>query len=716
MKHNILLAAILSIATFASCTSQKDYTSYVDPFIGIGAHGHVFVGASIPFGAVQVGPTSIPRGWDWCSGYHESDSTVIGFAMTHINGTGIGDLCDVNVLPVVGNEIIYTREGIADKADRTCEICTPGYYSVPLKKSGVKCEMTSTDHVGFLKFAFPADAADKGIVFNLQDGGNTDAPNVESAINVIDETHISGYRFSHGWAKNQKLYFAAEFSEPFSANTNPAQNYYRFDFDASNVDVKVSISPNSEDLAMNSLAQELPGWNFKTVRKDAVKAWNSELSKIDIDGCTADQRTIFYTSFYHSMIEPAHFDDYGTDHEYTVLSLWDVYRAWVPLFTIIHAEKENDYINTFLNIFDRQGKLPVWHLYGNETNCMIGTPAIPVVADAILKGFDGFDAERAYAAMKSTAMNPERFQNYRIEGGYIPSDVCHHAPVAQDLEYCLSDWAMAQAALKLGHTEDYEYFLERSKTYKIHFDPETGFMRGVNTDGSFYEPFNPFFSNHSHSDYCEGNGWQYAFLVPHDYEGLCECFKEYKGYTGEDTTGREALLQKLDSLFLVSSVIEGENASPDITGLIGQYAHGNEPSHHTVYMYCYAGEPWKTADLVRQICTELYTTATDGVCGNEDCGQMSAWYILSSLGFYQIEPAGGRFFFGSPLFGKASLKLDGGKTFTIIANNNSDENRYIQSVKLNGEPFAQAWIDYADIMAGGTLEFEMGSEKVLWYE
>ncbi|MCQ2143332.1 MAG: GH92 family glycosyl hydrolase [Bacteroidales bacterium] len=710
-----ILSAIFSIAFLAACNARCDYTRFVDPYIGTAAHGHVFVGASVPFGAVQVGPTSVPRDWDWCSGYHVSDSTVIGFAHTHIGGTGVGDLCDINVLPVVGTDIEYNRAGIADKADRTREVCDPTYYSVPLLKSGVKCEMTATDHVSFIRFAFPKKADDKAIIFNLQDGGNTDSPDVQSAICIIDSTHFVGYRYSHGWAKNQQIYFAAEFSKPFISKSQHEMNYYRFDFDDSEVDVKVSISPTASTMALITLYKELPGWDFDATREAARAAWNEELSKIDISGCTKDQRTVFYTSFYHSMIDPAHFNDYGTEPEYTVLSLWDTYRAWAPLFTIIHPEKESGFINTFLKIFDNQGKLPVWHLYGNETDCMIGTPAIPIVADAVLKGFEGIDYERAYKAMKSTAMNPERNQNFRIEGDYIPSDLCDFAPVAFDLEYCLSDWALAQAALKLGYQEDYEYFLRRSKTYKVHFDPKTGHMRGVNTDGSFTEPFSPSYSNHTHSDYCEGNGWQYTFLVPHDYEGLCECFSHYEGYTGDDTTGREALIQKLDSLFIVSPEIEGENASMDITGLIGQYAHGNEPSHHTVYLYCYAGEPWKTADLTRRICDELYTTAPDGICGNEDCGQMSAWYILTAMGFYQIEPAGGRYFFGSPLFKEMKLRLPEGRSLDIIARNNSDKNRYIQSITLNGEPLRQAWIDYADLMAGGELVYEMGSEPALWY-
>jgi len=711
-----IFSLIIPIVAAVSCSNNVDYTSYVDTSIGTGEHGHVFVGASVPFGAVQVGPTSVPRGWDWCSGYHASESSVIGFAFTHISGTGIGDLCDINILPVTGNNITYTREGIADTADRTREVSTPEYYSVPLINSGVYCQMTASDHCGIIHFTFPSDAESKSLVFNLQDGGNTDSDDVESGFELIDPTHAVGYRYSHGWAPDQKIYFAAEFSQPVGECSIEADNYYRIPLVSGNeITVNLSISPVSSKNASDNLSAELTGKDFDTVKSAARQAWNRELSKVDIKTDDEQKRKVFYTAFYHSMIEPAHFNDCTAPVRYTVLSLWDTYRAWVPLFTILHPEKVNDFINTFLDIYDKQGKLPVWHLYGNETNCMIGTPGIPVVSDAILKGFEGFDYEKAFQAMKASALNPERGQGERMQYGYIPSDLFTDAPVAYDMEYALSDWALAQAAQKLGHQDDYEYFIERSKTYKKHFDPQTGFVRGLKTDGTWTEPFSPCFSNHFFSDYCEGNAWQYTWLVPHDFEGLCECFKTYKNYTGTDTTGREALLQKLDSLFVVSSVVEGENASPDISGLIGQYAHGNEPSHHTTYMYCFAGQPYKTADLVSRISRELYSATSDGICGNEDCGQMSAWYIISAMGFYQIEPAGGRFFFGTPLFDEMTIKVGENKTFKIKASGLSESSRYIRGINLNGQPYTKAWIDYADIMAGGEIEYLMSSELGTWY-
>jgi len=712
-----LISLVLPLVAIVSC-NNTDYTAFVDPFIGSGGHGHVCVGASVPFGAVQVGPTSIPRDWDWCSGYHESDSSVVGFSFTHLSGTGIGDLCDINILPVAGTDVTTSREGIADTADRSQEVCTPGFYSVPLIKSGVLCQMTATDHCGVIKFVFPQDNQDRCLVFNLKDGGNTDSDSVKTGLEFLNPCQVVGFRFSHGWAPDQKVFFAAELSEPIKENfISEDGDYYFATFKKSvkEITIKLSISPVSSRYAILNLDAETKDVDFETVKSQARQAWNAELSKVDVKSENLQNKKIFYTSLFHSMIQPSHFSDSGKSVRYSSLSLWDTYRAWAPLFTILHPEKENDYINSFLDIFDKQGKLPIWHLYGNETNCMVGTPAVPIVSDAILKGFDGFDHEKAFQAMKASSLNPERGQGARMEYGFIPSDIFTEAPVAYEMEYALSDWALAQAAKKLGHEDDYQYFIERSKSYKRHFDPETGFMRGVKSDGSWTEPFSPFFSNHFFSDYCEGNGWQYTWLVPHDFEGLCECFKSYKNYTGSDTTGREALLQKLDSLFVVSSVVEGENASPDISGLIGQYAHGNEPSHHTTYMYCYAGQPYKTADLVSRICKELYSATADGICGNEDCGQMSAWYVLSAMGFYQIEPAGGRYFFGTPLFDEMKIKVGDKKTFVIKASGLSEDSRYIRKIKLNGEPYTKAWIDYADIMAGGKIEFTMSSEPGTWY-
>lgn len=746
-KFLTFLAISSAISVVASCsgnTAGENFTQYVDTHIGTGGHGHVFVGANVPFGLVQLGPTSIPQVWDWCSGYHESDSTVIGFSHTHLSGTGIGDLFDITVMPVVG-EVTYARgteedplSGMWSYADRSREVSVPGYYSVPLTRYGITAEMTATARVGFHRYTFPA-SDEAAIVFDLENGGCWDKA-TDTYIEAIDGTSksaIRGWRYSVGWANDQRIFFYAEFSKPFENieiieregvrdgdMVMDMPRYARLDFKAAEGEqilVKVALSPVSMDGAKANMQAELSGWDFDLAAKAADKAWNEELGKIRIETKDETARETFYTALYHTMVAPSVFCDVdgsyrGADaamHQpegftnYTTFSLWDTYRAAMPLFSIIHPEKENDVVNTMVRIFDHQGKLPVWHLMGCETDCMVGNPGIPPVADAILKGYDGFDRKHAYEAMKVSAMRPDRGQDLRMKYGYIPCDLFNEA-VAYDMEYALADWAVAQVAAKLaeeesdpavkaGYEKDYEYFLDRSHSYRNFFDPQTGFMRGKNEKGDFRTPFNPFSSEHRADDYCEGNAWQYTWLVPHDFDGLVECFGS-----------KEALLSKLDSLFTVSSAVEGGETSPDISGLIGQYAHGNEPSHHVLYFYTVAGQPWKTAEKVRQVLTELYHAEPDGLSGNEDVGQMSAWYVLSSLGFYQVEPAGGRYWFGSPLFDKAEINVAGG-TFTVIAENNSPENIYIQSITLNGKPYTKSFIDFRDISAGGTLTFKMGA-------
>lgn len=690
-----LLTSALFALALVSCSKQVDYTAFVDTSIGTGGHGHVFVGANVPFGAVQLGPTSVPQSWDWCSGYHVSDSTVIGFSHTHLSGTGIGDLFDVTILPVKGTIDDYSREAIADKAIREKEISVPGYYSVPLQNADVLCEMTATERVGLSRYIFSSSEA--SLLFNLRNGGCWDRA-YDVDIQVVDDTHIVGHRHSHGWANDQKLWFAAEFSAPFTC-TEATPMHWRFDFPGSTeVLVKVALSPASEDAAVANMAAELPGWNFEAVKSEAKARWNAQLSKIKIDTDDAEARTIFYTALYHSMIAPSLYCDCGEPERYTTFSLWDTYRAAHPLYSIIHPDRLDGVINSFLDAYDRQGDLPVWHLMGCETDCMVGNPGVCVTADAMLKGFKGFDPAKAYEAMKRSATTPDRGQDLRMKYGFIPCDL-YNEGIANDMEYAIADWAIAQVALQRGENEDYEYYLKRSQSYRNYFDPSTRFMRGRMSDGSFRKDFNPFFAQHRKNDYCEGNAWQYTWLVPHDFEGLLDCFGS-----------SEALVGKLDSLFVVSSQLDGDNASKDISGLIGQYAHGNEPSHHIVYFYTLAGQPWKTADLLRRIYSEMYKVSPDGLCGNEDVGQMSAWYILSTMGIYQVEPAGGRYYFGSPLFKSAEIALPDGKSFRIVAENNSDSNRYIQSVELNGRPYERNFICYEDIMAGGELRFVMGSE------
>ena len=715
-----LLALCLVLSPVLSCTPDTDFNSFVDTTIGTGGHGHVFYGANVPFGAVQLGPTSVPQSWDWCSGYHVSDSSLIGFSHTHLSGTGIGDLFDITVMPVNTASIEYTRKGMAVTTDRASERCTPGYYAVRVPQYGVSAELTATERVGFHRYHWDEAGSDNAIVIDLENGGCWDKVTA-SSIETLSDCSLHGYRFSTGWSKDQKTWFAAEFSRPFASVEKVGDHHYRFNFPGCrDVMLKVALSPDSSEAAGRNMACELPGWDFDAVRGQAAGKWNAALGKVAIETKDEDARKIFYTALYHTMTVPSLYSDCGEPDRYTTFSLWDTYRAQMPLMTILHPEMMADIVNTFLEIYDRQGDLPVWHLMGCETDCMVGNPGIPVVADAILKDFGGFDADKAYEAMKATALTPDRGQDLRMKYGWIPSDLFGES-VAYDMEYAIADWALAQVAEKRGDDAAYGQFIRRSKSYARHFDPQSGFMRGVDSKGRFSEPFNPFGASHRANDYCEGNAWQYTWLVPHDFRGLCDCFALRDGfqvdsrYVDLKRLGRDALLHKLDSLFTVSSALEGEHVSPDISGMIGQYAHGNEPSHHTVYFYTMAGKPWKTADLVRRICTELYSATPDGLCGNEDAGQMSAWYILSAMGFYQVEPAGGRYWFGSPLFDRVSIDLGEGRTFIVSAPCNSPENKYIQSITLNGRPYTKPYIEYRDIMAGGELVLGMGPQPKLWY-
>lgn len=739
-KKSLLFVPVLSLCLASCGSSQKgqemeDLTQFVDPRIGTGGHGHVFYGANVPYGFIQLGPTSIPQSWDWVSGYHVSDSTVIGFPHTHLSGTGIGDLHDINVMPVVG-EVTYSRgdassyeTGLWSYSDRSKEVVTPGYYRTHLSRYNVDVELTATKRVGFHKYTFLGNES-PAIVFDMVNGGCWDKT-TEAVIRVVNDSTVSGYRYSKGWADDQRVFFRAEFSRKFDNvefivndsvregdMAKGAQLFARVNFAAGNqepVYMKVALSPTSEEGAQLNMQTELSGWDFEKTIADAKAAWNKELNKVKVYTTDEASKKIFYTSLYHTLFAPSEFCDvngdyYGADKQmhkgegfvnYTTFSLWDTYRAAQPLMTILHPEKMSDIINTMLHIHQQQGKLPVWHLMGCETNCMVGNPGVPVVADAILKDIKGFDTELAFKALKESSMLPERGMEHRIEYGFIPADKMTEA-IAYDMEYAIADWAVAQAAQKLGKQEDYEYFLKRSKSYKNYFDASTGFMRGKMLDGSWRSPFSPYASSHREDDYCEGNAWQYTWLVPHDVEGLVECFGS-----------KEAFVNKLDSLFLANGDM-GEASSLDISGLIGQYAHGNEPSHHTVYLYTLVGQPWKTADRIKEILHTMYTDQPDGLSGNEDVGQMSAWYILSSFGFYQVEPAGGKFVFGYPNFDKVEITVPAGK-FVIERENKGQQNNYIQGIVLNGTEYKKPWIEYTDIMKGGELKFLMGDEPVVWY-
>lgn len=701
----IFLTAAVALATIFSVSAQ-DYTQYVNPFIGTGGHGHVFLGANVPFGNIQAGPTQKKQGWDWCSGYHYSDSTVIGFGQMHLSGTGIGDLGDVSLLPMTNPS---QREV---KFSHRAEYVRPGYYSVMLA-SGIRVELTATQRVAFHRYSFPADATKGYIALNLAQGIGWDKMTSCKFKQESDKT-ITGFRMSEGWAKDQRVYFVAEFSEPVKLEENERDTIGIFSVASTNQPllVKVGISAVSVENARENLQQELPGWNFASVVAKANADWNRELSKIAIK--TQDERAkrIFYTALYHTMIAPSVFSDVNGEYrgadgkthkgdftDYTTFSLWDTYRAAFPLMTLIQPEMQRDLAETMLHIFKQQGKLPVWHLMGNETDCMVGNPGIPVLVDIALKGFN-VDKKAVFEAVKASAMRDERGMGLLKKYGYIPCDLDpEKETVAKGLEYALADACIAKLAKQLGKTEDYKYFSKRSQSYRdFYFDKQTKFMRGVTSDHKFREPFDPFSTVHRQDDYTEGNAWQYVWLVPHDVHGLVAAFG-----------GEKPFVSKLDSLFIVNGDM-GADASPDITGLIGQYAHGNEPSHHILYMYNYVGQPWKGADKIRYVLANLYHDDFDGLSGNEDVGQMSAWYILSSVGFYQVDPAGGRYVFGSPLFDEATLNVGNGKTFRVVAHNNSSENKYIQSAKLNGKPYTRSYIDFKDIVRGGTLEFVMGNK------
>jgi len=729
----IVALNLLFVQSFATprTDSIPSFTRYADPYIGTGFHGHVFMGANTPFGAVQLGPVNLSEGWDWCSGYHYSDSTIIGFSHTHLSGTGIGDLGDILLMPATGDVIISKGSLKNPAAGNTSlfshkeETARPGYYSVRLQRYNIKAELTASTRVGFHQYTFPASES-AHIVIDLVQGIGWDRP-VDTYIKQLNDSTIAGYRFSKGWAADQRIYFTAVFSKPFKKLTLYKNKTERAGIVLAGdsvkavahfstvrgemIQVKVGISPVSTENALQNIVTEIPGWDFDKVKTAADAAWNNELGKIAIQTNDTARRRIFYTALYHTMIAPSVFNDnngdyYGTDKQVhphasftnlTTFSLWDVYRAAAPLYTILHNEKVSDVINSMLAVYQQQGRLPVWHLMGNETNTMPGNSATQVIADAYIKGIKGFDTALAYEAVKQTAMLDLRGLYYVKKSGYIPADSMVES-VAMGLEYAIADACIAQMAKRMGKQEDYMYFSKRGNYYKNYFDSSTGFVRGRLAENKWREPFSPFVSRHMKDDFSEGNAWQYTWLVPQDVEGLMRLLG-----------GEKKFIAKLDALFTQQGEM-GKEASADITGLIGQYAHGNEPGHHITYLYMFAGQPWKTADKIRYITDSLYTDKPDGICGNEDVGQMSAWYIWSALGFYPVNPANGVYVFGSPVINDAVIKLPGEKRFHLLVKNNSPLNKYIQRVTLNARPYTKSFILHQDMMAGGEMTIEMGDK------
>lgn len=667
------------------------------------------MGANVPFGLVQLGPTEPTRGWDWCSGYYYDDDELIGFGHMHLSGTGIGCLGDVAFLPVKDFKQTSTR------FKHEAEKVHPGYYSVQLTDPNVLVELTATERCGFHRYTFK-NGAKAQLALDLSQCIGWDKLN-DCLLTQESATRLTGFRRSNGWAADRRIYFSIDFSQPVTVHRLDSMERVVVSV-ADNTKpllVKVALSPVSIDKAKLNMQAELAGWDFDAAVKQADEAWNRELARIEIQTNDRTKKRIFYTAMYHLMTSCSKFNDVDREYRgadgkvhkadftnYTTLSLWDTYRAAHPLMTVAFPEMQRDFAQTFLNIYKQQGRLPVWHLMGSETDCMVGNPGAIVLADLTMKGFVE-DKELALEALKATQMKDIRSLGLLKEHGYIPWNLePENETVAKALEYCAADDGVAKVAKLLGKKDDYEYFFNRSRSYKKYYDPETRFLRAVDTDGKFRLPFNPFFAEHRTNDYTEGNAWQYTFLVPHDVKGLIKLF-------GSD----KAFMSKLDSLFFVEGWA-GDNASPDMSGMTGQYAHGNEPSHHVIYMYNYAGRPDKAAPLLRKMLNEMYLDQPDGLSGNEDVGQMSAWYILSSVGLYQVDPVGGRFVIGSPLFDKATVNVGAGKTFTVVAKNNSDKNIYVQSARLNGKTLKNSYVDFNDIRHGGTLELVMGPKPSKW--
>lgn len=735
-KYLIILSAILIVScakkTETLTSKNENVSSYVDPFIGTGGHGHTYPGATVPFGMLQVSPVNGISKWDWCSGYHYSDDVAIGFSHLSLSGTGIGDLADILFMPV--NKAVdlstnpISRDSIPYKSSYSHknEKATPGYYQVFLENHNVNVELTTSKRTAYHKYTFK-EGDTQSVVINLGFAINWDK-SIETFLKVEDEHTISGYRYSTGWAKNQKVFFVAKFSKPIvnyklyaDGNTTDKdlvkgiKTSTQLFFDgAKNKELlaKVALSSVSVENAKDNL--DAKEETFETTKSEAETLWNSALSQIVVETPTDSLKTIFYTALYHAQLAPVTFSDKNGQFRlendsivtaknytaYSTLSLWDTFRAEHPLLTLIAPDRVSDMVNSMLAFYDTKKILPVWTLYGNETNTMTGYHSIPVIVDAYQKGIRGFDAEKAYEAMKNTMMQDDRGLIYYKKYGFIPYSLLDES-VTITLEYAYDDWCVAQMARALGKEADYQYFLNRSKAYQQLFDKKSGFMRGKSVDGkSWNAPFDPKHSNHrEQTDYTEGNAWQHSWFVPQAVDDLIAIHG-----------GNEIFTSRLEKLFTESSEITGDNVSADITGLIGQYAHGNEPSHHIAYMFNHANQPWRTQYWARHIMDTQYNTTPNGLSGNEDCGQMSAWYVLSSIGLYPMNPASGEYEIGSPIFEKSTIKLPENKTFMIEAEYVSHTNFYIQSATLNGKPFTKTTLSHQDILKGGTLHFVMGNK------
>nr|WP_303922463.1 GH92 family glycosyl hydrolase [Bacteroides intestinalis] len=741
MKLSELFLLVLFLFSFSACVSQqpdtksKCYaTEYVNPFIGTDFTGNTYPGAQAPFGMVQLSPDNGLPGWDRISGYFYPDSTIAGFSHTHLSGTGAGDLYDISFMPVT---LPYKEAdaplGIHSLFSHSEETASAGYYQVRLKDYGINVELTATERCGIQRYTFPE--ADAAIFLNLRKAMNWDFTN-DTYIERVDSVTIQGYRFSDGWARDQHIYFRTRFSKPFKAmqldtaaivkdgERIGTSAIARFDFHTTageQILVTTAISGVSMEGAARNLAAEAPEDDFDKYLAVTRKNWNEQLSKIEITCDDPDENVKFYTALYHSMLAPTIYNDvdgayYGPDKQvhqadgwtnYSTFSLWDTYRAAHPLYTYIEPQRVNDMVQSFLAFFEQNGRLPVWNFYGSETDMMIGYHAVPVIVDAYLKGIGNFDPKKALTACVATA-NIDEYRGIGLykKYGYVPYDVTDHYnsenwSLSKTLEYAYDDYCIARMAEKLGERQIAAEFYKRSQNYKNVYNPQTSFMQPRDNKGNFIQPFSP-------DDYtphiCESNGWQYFWSVQQDVDGLI-------GLVG----GTERFAQKLDSMFTYNPSAD-EDLPIFSTGMIGQYAHGNEPSHHVIYLFNAVGQPWKTQKYAAEVMHELYKNTPAGLCGNEDCGQMSAWYVFSAMGFYPVDPVSGRYEIGTPMYPEMKMHLDNGKIFTVLAPAVSKENIYIQSVKLDGKPYDKSYITHEQIMNGSVFEFEMGNKPgAVWY-
>lgn len=694
-KIYLFLSFVMAFSALQNVNADKQPTDYVNQYIGTGGHGHTFMGANVPMGRIQVGPNGHTRGWDWCSGYHYSDSICVGFGSMHLSGTGIGSLGDICLAPLA-NEKQYEL-----KFKHEDEKCAPGYYAVRLHEPEVNVELTCTKRVAMHRYQFTGTEETQLFALDLKHSIGWNSM-TECDWKQTSPTQIVGWRRSTGWSNDRYTYFVADFSMPVEIVNSDSTFRPLLRINTKYpVTVKIALSPKSLDNAKANMQAEIPGWDFDAVAQKAREDWNKVLGRVTLKGGTEDEKTNFYTAMYHLLIAPSVYSDVNDKQTtYTTFSLWDTYRAAHPALTLLFPEIQADLAETFMGIYDQQGKLPIWHLMGCDTECMVGCPGVIVLADLVLKGFVQ-DKERAFNAMKASMLKEDRGLNTLKEYGYLPYDKTEeNETVSKGLEYCIADAAVAKVAKMLGKTEDYKYFYNRSMSYKKYFDKKTGFMRAVSSKGVFRTPFDPIKSTHRVDDYTEGNAWQYTWLVPHDPEGLVKLFG-----------GKKKFMKKLDELFVTEGDL-GAEASPDISGLIGQYAHGNEPGHHTIYLYNYIGEYAKAEKMLNKVYKEMYRNEPNGLEGNEDVGQMSAWYILSTLGIYQVDPAGGRFVIGCPLFDEAEVQLPNGKVVRVIKGaKGSNGAKGAKGAKgssgpralWNGKPLKNSWIDYAELMQGGEL-------------